>query len=92
MSSLPKTDKTTVAVVTGGHAFDVPGFHALFRSLPDADCYIQHVEDYGYEDYVYNAGHVRDEYDVVLFADIVDRNLYPISPQNVSRTVNSHYI
>ncbi len=68
MSSLPKTNKTTVAVVTGGHAFDVPGFHTVFRSLPDADCYIQHVEDY-----VYDAGRVRDEYDVVLFADIVDR-------------------
>ena len=62
MSSLPGSDAATVAVVTGGHAYDVPGFHALFRSLPGADCYIQHMEDF-----VSDAGKVREEYDVVLF-------------------------
>jgi hypothetical protein len=62
MSNLPKSDRATVAVVTGGHAFDVPAFHALFRGLASADCYVQHLEDY-----VSDAGKVRDEYDVVLF-------------------------
>lgn len=62
MDSLPRTDRVSVAVVTGGHPFDVPGFHALFRSLPGADCYIQHLEDY-----VSDAGKVREAYDVVLF-------------------------
>ena len=57
MNALPK-----VAVVTGGHNFNVPAFHTLFRSLPDADCYIQHLEDYGG-----NVGKVRQQYDVVLF-------------------------
>ena len=62
MSSLPESDAVTVAVVTGGHAYDVPGFHALFRSLLAADPYIQHMEDF-----VSDSGKVREEYDVVLF-------------------------
>ena len=62
MSSLPRSNRPTVAVVTGGHAYDVPGLNTLFRSLPDADCYIQHMEDY-----ISDSGKVRDEYDVVLF-------------------------
>ena len=62
MSSSSETDRPRVAVVTGGHAFDVPGFHALFRSIEDADCYIQHLEDF-----VADAGKVRGQYDVVLF-------------------------
>ncbi len=62
MSSLPETDSASVAVVTGSHAYDVPGFHALFRSLAGADCYIQHMEDF-----VSDAGKVKQEYDVVLF-------------------------
>ena len=62
MSSLKKTDKTTVAVVTGRHPFDVPGFHAVFRSMPTVDYYLQHMEDF-----VSDAGGVRNEYDVVLF-------------------------
>ena len=62
MSSLPKTDATTVAVVTGGHAFDVSGFHNLFRSLPGVDAYIQPIEDF-----VSDVGKVRKDYDVVLF-------------------------
>ena len=51
-----------VAVVTGGHTFNVPGFHNLFRALPEADCYIQHMENYS------NASpDTRAGYDVVLF-------------------------
>lgn len=51
-----------VAVLTGGHLFDVPAFHRLFRSWPEVDAYIQHMTDF--------AGappNVRDSYDVVLF-------------------------
>jgi hypothetical protein len=35
-----------IAVVTGGHSFDVPGFHRLFRSIPGLDPYIQHMDDF----------------------------------------------
>lgn len=57
------------AVVTGGHAFDVPGLHALFRSasgalphLPGVEAYIQHMDDFAS-----SPQEVRDGYDVVLF-------------------------
>ena len=33
------------AVITGQHAFDVPGFHALFRSIPEIDFYLQDLEN-----------------------------------------------
>lgn len=51
-----------VAVVTGRHPFDVPGFHTMFRSLPEADCYIQHMEDY-----ITASPETLAGYDVVLF-------------------------
>jgi uncharacterized protein len=51
-----------VAVVTGHHPFDVLGFHAMFRSLPEADFYIQHMEDFAY-----SSSEARAGYDVVLF-------------------------
>ena len=61
-TGLPQTDDISAAVITGGHAFDVPGFHALFRSLPGVDSYIQHMENF-----VADVGKVRDRYDVVVF-------------------------
>jgi uncharacterized protein len=55
-------DAIRVAVVTGGHSYDVPNFHALFRELPGVDPYIQHMEN------LVSARHrVRDWYDVILF-------------------------
>ncbi len=51
-----------VAVVTGGHAFDVPDFYRLFRELPGIDAYPQHIEHFGS-----SSEKVRDAYDVVLF-------------------------
>ena len=35
-----------LAVVTGGHPYDVLHFHTLFRSLPGVDAYIQHMDDF----------------------------------------------
>jgi type 1 glutamine amidotransferase len=51
-----------VAVVTGGHQYDVPNFHQLFRRMPDLDVYIQHIEDFAASSQA-----VRDAYEVVLF-------------------------
>ena len=51
-----------VAVVTGGHSYDVPNFHKLFRSLEGVDAYIQHVDDF-----CSSHESVRDSYDVALF-------------------------
>jgi hypothetical protein len=51
-----------VAVVTGGHGYDVKNFHDLFHSLPGVNPYIQHMDDFAN-----SAETVRDSYDVVLF-------------------------
>ena len=58
----PDCGKITVAVITGGHGFDVPGFHAVFRAMPELDCYIQHQDDF-----IQDVGHARAEYDAFLF-------------------------
>ncbi|MBN1562830.1 MAG: ThuA domain-containing protein [Anaerolineae bacterium] len=49
------------AIVTGGHSFDVIGFHALFRALDGVDPYIQHMEDF-----IAAPDAVRDSYDVIV--------------------------
>jgi type 1 glutamine amidotransferase len=58
----PDTGKVIAAVVSGEHPFNVPGFHNLFRSLPEIDAYPQHMDQF-----VADWGHVRTRYDVVLF-------------------------
>ncbi|MGC9522584.1 MAG: ThuA domain-containing protein [Anaerolineae bacterium] len=50
------------AVITGNHAFDVPGFTRLFRVLPNVNAYVQSLDNFAAD-----AGGVRDWYDVVLF-------------------------
>lgn len=50
------------AVVTGGHSYDVVGFHRLFRDLEGVDAYIQHLDDYAS-----SAPEARDWYDAVVF-------------------------
>ena len=61
-NSFPDDDRIRVAVVTGHHFYDVPGFHRLSQSLPEVDAYIQPMEDWSFD-----AAKVRDLYDVVLF-------------------------
>jgi uncharacterized protein len=56
------TPALKVAVVTGGHSYEVPHFHQLFRRLPHLDIYIQHLEDFASSSQA-----VREEYDVILF-------------------------
>ena len=53
---------TRVAVITGGHSYDVPNFHGLFRELEGCEAYIQHMDDFASSS---ETG--RDSYDVVLF-------------------------
>jgi hypothetical protein len=57
---MPKKIKT--AVITGGHSYDVPGFHRLFCSLQGMDVYIQHMDDF-----TSSSQEVRDGYDVLVF-------------------------
>jgi hypothetical protein len=56
----------TCAVITGGHSYDVPGFHRLFRGLPGVDAYIQHMDDFA------SSGRtLRQGYDVVVFYNML---------------------
>jgi type 1 glutamine amidotransferase len=58
-----QTKKTIkIAVVTGGHPFDVVNFHQLFRSLEGVDAYIQHIDEFST-----SSQQARDSYDVVVF-------------------------
>jgi len=47
MDSTQKKDELVkVAVITGGHSYNVQGFHQLFRSLKGIDAYVQHIQDF----------------------------------------------
>lgn len=51
-----------VAVITGGHSYEVLPFHGLFRALPGIDAYIQHIDDFSSSPKA-----VRESYDAVVF-------------------------
>jgi uncharacterized protein len=50
------------AVVTGGHPFDVPHFHRLFRAMPGVDAYPQDLENF-----LHDWGQVRWKYEAIVF-------------------------
>ncbi len=54
--------RVRLAVVTGGHGFDVVNFHRLFRRFVEVDAYVQHLEDFAN-----SSQQVRDAYHAVLF-------------------------
>ena len=52
-----------VGVITGGHSYDVPNFHRLFRAIASGlDVYVQNMDDFAS-----SPVEVRDAYDVVVF-------------------------
>ena len=57
-----QTEQVKCAVVTGGHSYDVLGFHQLFRGLAGVDAYIQHMDDFAS-----SSKEVREGYDAVVF-------------------------
>lgn len=56
------TAQLSVAVITGGHAYDVMNFHKLFAELEGVNAYIQHIDDFATSPEA-----TRDSYDVLLF-------------------------
>jgi uncharacterized protein len=62
-------NKLQVAVVTGGHAFDIVNFHHLFQSLPGVEPIIQHMDDFASSPET-----VRDQYDVVVLYHYLQEN------------------
>ena len=65
------------AVVTGHHNFEVPAFHALFRSMPEVDFYMQDLENL-----IADEEHVLDTYDVFLFY-----NMHTVTPEGKMRAM-----
>jgi hypothetical protein len=55
-----------IAVITGGHPFDVQPFHQLFESLPEIEAYIQHSDEFASE-----PQEVRDSYDALVFYSMI---------------------
>ena len=58
----PDSQALRIAVVTGGHAFDVPNFYRLFRQMSGVDAYPQHIEHFAS-----SPQEVRDSYDAIVF-------------------------
>jgi hypothetical protein len=51
-----------VAVITGEHPFDVPGFHRFLAALPSLECFVQDLDNFAWD-----ATAARARYDVLLF-------------------------
>lgn len=60
-NSLPRNGKIQLAVVTGGHTFQVPAFYGIFRDLPGVDFYPQSLDEFTAD------AALAAAYDVVLF-------------------------
>jgi type 1 glutamine amidotransferase len=60
ITPLRETEKIKLAVVVGGHPYDVPGFNALFEGIPDVAPYIQDLDNWA-------VSRVYDQYDAFLF-------------------------
>jgi type 1 glutamine amidotransferase len=73
-------DKISLAILTGGHAFDVPNFHHLFRRMEGINAYIQTVEDFAGSPQA-----TRDAYHVVLFY-----HMLPESPAQKAQAAFDH--
>lgn len=56
-----------LAIVVGGHPYDVPGFRGLFDRMQGIDYFIQDLDTWSVSKW---AGEVWDQYDVHLFYDM----------------------
>jgi uncharacterized protein len=64
-----------LAVITGGHAFDVPNFHRMFRRIRGVDAYVQTMVDFCEAPQT-----TRDGYDAILFYQMLQETPAPDSP------------
>lgn len=51
-----------IAILTGGHPYDVPAFNDCLRSLPGLDCHVQSVEEF-----CTDFGNYTDRYAAIVF-------------------------
>jgi type 1 glutamine amidotransferase len=74
-----------VAVITGGHHYNVVAFHHLFRELEGIDAYIQHMGDF-----VASRPEYRNSYDVLVFFTHLKREITDLGvPPGQTDTVQS---
>ena len=59
-----------IAVITGGHPFDVQPFHDMFRTWAGIDAYIQHTDEFASE-----PQEIRDGYDAIVFYSMVQQSI-----------------
>jgi len=62
------TSPVRLAVVTGGHSFDVPAFHELFRHMEEISAYIQSMDDFAS-----STREIRRHYDAILFYTMLQK-------------------
>ena len=75
--------KIKVAVVTGGHNYDVPGFRDMFETLPEIDYFIQELDNWAIDD-----GDVWDQYDVHLFYNMHQSGIFSTRPPSAQNDAN----
>ena len=63
-TDLPASDDIKVAVIVGGHGYDVPGFKALFDGLQGVDWYLQDIDNWV-------GSPIADQYHVFVFYHMV---------------------
>lgn len=69
-----------IAVITGGHAYDVISFHQLFRHMPGVDAYVQHLDDFSGE-----PAERRDAYAVLVFYTMFTDPSQDVAPRQAAR-------
>ena len=82
--SFSTTSKIKVAVITGHHPYDVPGFTDLFNNLPDVVSYIQSLEDF-----VQDVGQARARYDVLVFYNFHQQTPDPMKGELEQQTFDA---
>lgn len=78
-----------VAVITGGHHYNVPVFHQMFRDLPGVDAYVQHLAEF-----VASPPEAREVYDALVFythlrGEVTDIGLAPGRSDTVRSVLES---
>lgn len=82
MTSIESSDKIKLAVVTGGHPFDVPAFRDLFFGISDVDPYIQDLDNWA-------VSRVFDQYDAFLFFNMHSEGVLSVRKGMAKRILNA---
>ena len=84
---LSQKGKISVAVITGGHNYDVPGFRDMFERMPGIDYFLQELDNWAIDD-----GGVWDRYDVHLFYNMHQGGIYSTRPREAQSDANEKIV